>query len=395
MVYPVRWVTSALVRQVHDSCRQVRRLENEQRDLLSPETVLALQEVRRRAMESARSGNAESLQSELAALSEAAANWIRPYPNAAVRENVKEFLVAMVCILGFTTFFLQLTKIPTGSMQPSLYGITYENLADERGTQSVSHLQRFIESWLLGLSDKQVLAPFDGYVEKIGAVESLVPFVKRQRILFGNSSQQVTLNFWFPPDDRWPQAAHISGQRLYHAGEPVVKLRTFAGDHLLVDRLTYNFRHPKRGEVFVFKTKGIPQLDQDVLYIKRLVGLPGETLLIGDDQHLVVNGRRLDAADEGFENVYTIVDPGESRYSGHLNQHVYETKYGFNYNLAPNFPDEKTEYHLPPHRYMGMGDNTFNSLDSRSWGTVPEQNILGRCWFVYWPFTRRFGWNTW
>ena len=42
---------------------------------------------------------------------------------------------------------------------------------------------------------------------------------------------------------------------------------------------------------------------------------------------------------------------------------------------------------------MAMGDNTMNSQDSRSWGDLPEENILGKCWFVYWPLTDRFGWG--
>jgi signal peptidase I len=41
---------------------------------------------------------------------------------------------------------------------------------------------------------------------------------------------------------------------------------------------------------------------------------------------------------------------------------------------------------------MVMGDNTLNSLDSRSWGAFPARNVIGRYWFVYWPITERFGW---
>jgi signal peptidase I len=44
--------------------------------------------------------------------------------------------------------------------------------------------------------------------------------------------------------------------------------------------------------------------------------------------------------------------------------------------------------------FFAMGDNTLNSSDSRSWGDVPRENVIGKCWFVYWPFTERFGWGT-
>jgi signal peptidase I len=202
---------------------------------------------------------------------------------------------------------------------------------------------------------------------------------------------------WFPPDDRWPQAAEINGQRIYRKGEAIVKLQGRAGDHLLVDRLTYNFRRPKRGEVIVFKTRGIKGLPQDVLYIKRLVGLPGEKIQIGNDQHLIIDGERLTASNQHFENVYTIVNPGESRYSGHVNEHVARSEFHMSaeYSIAPLFPDEKAAYQVPADQYVVMGDNSLNSLDSRAWGSFSQRSVMGRCWFIYWPFTQRFGWRTW
>ena len=62
---------------------------------------------------------------------------------------------------------------------------------------------------------------------------------------------------------------------VYKQGEDIIKMRRESGDHLLVDRLTYNFRKPNRGEIIVFETKTIDGIDQDLFYIKRLVGLPG------------------------------------------------------------------------------------------------------------------------
>jgi signal peptidase I len=48
-------------------------------------------------------------------------------------------------------------------------------------------------------------------------------------------------------------------------------------------------------------------------------------------------------------------------------------------------------YVIPPHSYFAMGDNSYNSYDSRYWGPVPEENVVGRGLFVYWPFTRHWG----
>jgi signal peptidase I len=195
---------------------------------------------------------------------------------------------------------------------------------------------------------------------------------------------------WFPPErleDRVPIG------RRFRAGEDIIKLKWVAGDHLLVDRFTYNFRRPKRGEIFVFKTKGIPGLPEGQLYIKRLVALGGEHVRIGNDQHLIIDGHRLDASTPHFQNVYNFDPvPKENHYFGHVNDFV-ARRLGRG-GLAPLFRDETCEHVVAPHHYLAMGDNTLNSSDSRSWGDVPCQNVIGKCWFVYWPFSQRFGWGT-
>jgi len=88
---------------------------------------------------------------------------------------------------------------------------------------------------------------------------------------------------WFPPDyGEMPleYRAGLEPGRLYHKGQDVVNLQVQAGDHLFVDRLSYNFRKPQRGEIVVFATAGIPEeqrekfrIPGDQFYIKRLVGL--------------------------------------------------------------------------------------------------------------------------
>jgi signal peptidase I len=72
---------------------------------------------------------------------------------------------------------------------------------------------------------------------------------------------------------------------------------------------------------------------------------------------------------------------------------VGRTRFHLPYEIAPLFPNEQTVHTVGPHAYLAMGDNTFNSADSRVWGDLPQGNVIGRCWFVYWPFTERFGWG--
>ena len=87
---------------------------------------------------------------------------------------------------------------------------------------------------------------------------------------------------WFPPDYGDPRsgsleaAGRAGSDHVYRKGEDIVKLRVNAGDHLFVDRMTYNFRLPNRGEIIVFETRGIDSLPQDQFYIKRMVAMGGE-----------------------------------------------------------------------------------------------------------------------
>jgi len=173
----------------------------------------------------------------------------------------------------------------------------------------------------------------------------------------------------------------------FNAGEDVIFMRVRSGDHLFVDRLAYNFRRPTRGEIIVFQTQGVhtderfaqQDVPQDQFYIKRLVGLGTEKLKIGEDQHLNVNGRRLDSATPHFENLYDF-KPGD-----------YKVNHYFGHVPLGYFANGQ-EFAVPPKHYVVMGDNTRNSLDSRYWGSFPEENVIGRYWFVYWPITERFGW---
>jgi signal peptidase I len=392
----VNWFFSKTVRQLSEMSRQMWRVLNEQRDLLSAEAIAALEAARNEAENTIRSGaSKDELNGQMKKLEEAARKWFKPYSSPAVRENVKEFLVAVVTILGFTTFFLQLTKIPTGSMQPTLFGITHQDL---RGTnvETPPLWKGLILYWTKGTSYKRVVAPEDGQITGISEPRVIIPFVKKQQIFFNRKP----LTIWFPPDDLQKRADLWPGM-FFKKGEDIVKLKVTAGDHLLVDRFTYNFRRPERGEIFVFKTKGITPLQQDVLYIKRLVALPNEEVRLANDRHLIINGHKLDTRTPHFEMVYSFDleptnKPSNNPYLGHVNDAALQQmglRERYPSGLAPLLPDETVAHRVGPNHYMAMGDNTLNSYDSRAWGDVPEKNIIGRCWFVYWPFTDRFGWG--
>jgi signal peptidase I len=131
-------------------------------------------------------------------------------------------------------------------------------------------------------------------------------------------------------------------------------------------------------------------------YIKRLIALGGEKVRIGDDRHVYINGKALDATTPGFENVYSFdpkQPPRPDHYSGHLNGTVWRRFSPMAH--TPNFPDEKTEFTVRPGHYLTFGDNTMNSADSRYWPEpdFPEERVVGKSFFVFWPITDRFGWG--
>ena len=375
--------------------KHVQKLLNHQRDILAPQTIEAVQT----AMASCQQAVAEdadrpALEKQMENLEKVANKWLKPYPNAAWRENVEVLLVALAVAMGIRTFFLQPFKIPTGSMQPTLYGVTSQNLINEPSFKIPTGLTRLRE-WFAGVSYIHIVAENDGPVEHVDPPVRLLIFNIFQKLVAGGK----TFMIWFPPDYGDPRSgslearAGLQSDHVYRKGEDIVKLRVNAGDHLFVDRMSYNLRSPKRGEIIVFETKGIDSLPQDQFYIKRMVG---ERVQIGDDRRLIINGKRLEASTPHFENVYSFNPkelPRDSHYSGHVNEKVQKKYYPNSYgNLAPLFPEESTVFTIQPNHYMVMGDNTMNSYDSRGWGEFPATNVIGKSFFVYWPITDRFGW---
>jgi signal peptidase I len=389
----LRWFLSASVRQAVDIRKQVRKLINAQRDILAPEAIVAMEASSAELHKCLLSGaDGKALEAGMVALDKTAANWLKPYPWAAMRENIEVILVALAVALGVRTFFLQPFKIPTGSMQPTLYGITSENLRGRDDFQIPTGLKR-LKEWFQGVSYVHVKAEHDGPVENLEKPTRLLLFNLRQRILIGGHWQ----TFWFPPDcGSTPlegRAGLYSGQ-MFHKGDDVIKMRLITGDHLFVDRLSYNFRRPHRGDIVVFETQGIPQLPNDQFYIKRLIATGGERVRIDDKHHVVINGNCVDASYPGFENVYSFPPdqtPPDRSYFGHLNNDT-ARQYGAN-GLAPLFLDASSELTIRPNHYLVMGDNTLHSFDSRAWGDFPREKVIGKSCFVYWPLSSRFGWS--
>lgn len=406
----INWFLSSKVRHASHMHKHVWKLLSAQRDLLTPKAIVSVEG----ALDSIKKVftgplDKAALEAEMANLEKVANQWLKPYPHAAIRENIEVLLVAIAVAMGIRTFVAQPFKIPTGSMQPTLYGITSNpdlmysggmeaNLKPNPDFEVPNRIKRFFLYWFTGVSYEHVVAEIEGSMQTTqDDPKRFLLFNLKQDFVVGGRTYTV----WFPPDRFLLRAGLIDrfgrpNPRVFKSGEDLVKMKSYSGDHLFVDRISYNFRRPTRGEIVVFETKNIPRMSPDQVgqfYIKRLVALGGEKVQVGDDRHLVIDGKRLDASTPHFGGVYSFdpaLAPRDSQYSGHVNETTGRAATG-RPGLAPLFENGSAVFEVPPEDYLVMGDNTVNSSDSRTWGSFPRENVIGKALCVYWPFGAQDG----
>lgn len=125
-----------------------------------------------------------------------------------------------------------------------------------------------------------------------------------------------------------------------------------SGDYLIVDQLSYRLGDPERGDVVVFRYPN----DESVFYIKRIIGLPGETVHIEQGNTRIT---KVDGSELALDEEYVVTEDAT-------------------YTLSRS---------LGSGEYFVMGDNRPKSSDSRSWGALPERDIMGRAYIRLMPFS--------
>ena len=119
-------------------------------------------------------------------------------------------------------------------------------------------------------------------------------------------------------------------------------------------------------------------------YIKRVAGLPGDTLRIRDNVlYIKPKGEKEFRRADEFSDSFRKICSGKGGYQGHSPLGLLAGKDG-NKN-------ESVDYTVPENSYFALGDNTNNSMYSRFWGPVPHRNLIGRPLNVFWPVSRRWG----
>src|SRR5580765_5515513 len=284
---------------------------------------------------------------------------------AGWRENCEVILVAIVVAVGVRSYFIQPFKIPTGSMQPTLNGI----IGHPRTEPAPNILRQIAEFFILGRNYINVVAPEE---------ESIREIVEQKYLFFFTWSRIVTdrgTHLVYAPEATLGHDFQVVPGARYQRGQIIARGAIDTGDQVFVDKFIYNFIKPHRGDVFVFRTKHIPMIPEDPqtgapYFIKRLVGLAGDTLRI-DPPLLYMNGKPPEGF--GFQRVMQAKPP----YRGYTLGRQYLAR-----------PDQS--FTVPPHSYFAMGDNSYFSYDSRYWGPVPEENLVGRGLWVYWPFNQHW-----
>ena len=171
-----------------------------------------------------------------------------------------------------------------------------------------------------------------------------------------------------------------------------------AGDFILVNKYTYGLRlpvinrkvvdinTPKRGDVMVFRFPGDPSVN----YIKRVIGLPGDKIVYRDKK-LIINGNPMPQTPIGD---YTYTETGDHLiFARRLQEQIGAAPHEI--LVSESAGNGLLEFAVPEGHYFVMGDNRDRSNDSRFWGTVPEANVVGRAFLIWFSWDMVQGGVAW
>ena len=388
-----------LALMVRDYRRHVRKLRVVHMDLLDDDTLRGLAGLSDRlsSFEQAAAFTEEQTAAEIHHADEEVAKLLpaKLRKRGFVEEYLEIILVALAVAFGFRAVFLQPFKIPTGSMQPTLYGIHFVAIREE---PLPGKAVRFLQYLHQSRRYADVTVRSDGFVRAVRPAKSMVPLLfpktavrigSRDYVLPGRPVDAVKCNDklqTFYDATRRGTAVAIP----FQSGEKLARGYLVSGDHVFVNRMAFNFQDPRRGDVTVFRTEGIKLGGRPLngnYYIKRLVGLPGDEIRIDEENKLYVR--------RPGEDHFSVVGESLKKNFGR----IYSGEGGYHGYVHMNFPGSPCKYLLdaddtftvPEDSYFMLGDNSRHSLDSRFWGTVPRENLVGRASLVWWPASRRWG----
>ncbi len=367
-------------KELKELLHHARHIRHMHEDIGDPEPLAALKQAEAAGKAARKKGDLDLMDRAGNLLCELCEKVAPPRPQHKIRENVEVLFVAIAAAMAIRAYFFQPFKIPTGSMQPTLYGITLRAMEPGESEILPVRIARFFWKGEVFLKHNtpfdrvaKVIAVGKGYsttAKVSGYIKMHNDRMPEYRDNF-DGGQTITIFIGNTPHVISRQVAGLCryGEHILR-GESIFKGVAKAGDYILVNRMKYNFFPPKRGDVVVFDARDVAR---DAYYIKRMVGLPGETISV-DPPYLMVNGKQ--AADPRFEKLFT-----NDEYNGYV--------YGMNgADLNPLIAKAGDSITLKDDQYLFFGDNTKNSLDGRYFGGVDRDRILGSAFFVGMPFDR-------
>ncbi len=388
---------------------------NFKKDLLQKDKLAEIHTAQQSLRESIKEADKSEVKKKSNLLEKACRASLSSYkrPNV-IAENTESIFGTLIILLAIQAFFLKTSIIPTNSMQPTLNGInsTVINYDDwpnpvVRLLQKVTHGRNYIK----------VNSKIDDEVTGLRQYKTMRFFTKTQ-IMFSNQPT-VTVS---------GSARAVAGLNQHTRGilEANTDLHTFstpipvkanetifegvvdAGDMVIINKAAYNFRKPTRGEVFVFNTRNIEEINRKAtgreinekgelevifkdqlgaaMYIKRCIGVPGDEISLDGTGGLLINGAI--SQDKGIERAMQLT--GFGRPDGYKGYTLADPRAAIYYSNPITSPKNKIilkgEDEMQFAEYAAFGDNTENSSDSRYWGSVKEYNLEGPALLTLWPF---------
>lgn len=368
------FITPSYIKEGRALLGAAHKLYHYRRDLLPEKKAAELKEAIQDLKQALAREKKPPVEEAMARVEKLAGGLAQPERHAGWREHCEILLVAIVIAAGVRAYFVQPFKIPTGSMQPTLNGI----ISEASTAQFPNPVIRFLEFFIIGRN----------YIEVVSERDETIQSVREKNYLnfFTFTEIQTTGGRYsvFAPSAQLMQDFGIVPGRQYRKGDIMARGKIETGDQVFVDKISYHFAPPVQGDVFVFKTLGIRRIEMGLPpgvtsqhYIKRLAGMPGQELRIAPP-FLYINGRV--AGQSVFERVMAAKDGYRGYSNGMLNG------FAFQYLGSPT-----ATFKVPSGTYFALGDNSYQSSDSRNWGPVPEMNVAGRGVMVYWPISQRWG----
>ena len=322
-----------------------------------------------------------------------------PKPCAAGREWLDILVVSISVAMAFRAYFYEPFNIPTGSMQPTLYGNHSVACSPAQATAWDKGPLKWYKWLATGRMYECFTAPFGGTLQfrptQTGHYDMrVVAFDPRTGKNVASAQMLVPTDVLHPTetgDGPYRQTAFQLPNGLrpgspVQAGQVLWSGYVATGDFLFVNRWLWNFRHPRRGDVMIFSTTGIEKLQQGTHYIKRMTGTPNETVSIRGGQLWVDGAMPMEP-----RRVAQI----QKREKWHEREYPYAgyqvSGRGDYVTPGRTLAADGDEVKLGPDEYYACGDNSPSSYDSRYWGPVPAANLRGIAGGVFWPFTHRWG----